>query len=193
MLIVIVGHGAAALRAGATVAVAPVDAVAVRGTSTPSEVTVSWQLPQDASYAGARVVVVPGPVATADPADAAAVLRQDVAAPAASLTWGSGTAGAAYAVSVFAYDASGTMVALTTAPIALTLPVRHLQMIRDKSGFNLTAYFTRPAGADLAVLCRGASAPPVSPASADDCTEPASYNATIHTGGERAARFSVFA
>ena len=162
--------------ASAAVTPAAVSAVGVHGTLTPSEVVISWAAPVDPNYAGARVVVVPGSVATFDAADPAAVFAQDVAAPASSLTWSAGTAGQSYAISVFAFDASKTAFATAIAsPVALPGPVRHLSM--SASHGSTRADYVLPANADEAVMCESPSSPPTAPATAFACGVSSTYGA----------------
>jgi hypothetical protein len=174
MVAAVVGVVAPAKVAVAAPASPPVSALAVRGTSTQSEVVVSWANPADPSYAGARVVIVPGTVATSDPSDPAATLNQSVAAPVSSITW-TGVPGNRYAVSVFSYDTGGEVSAAATATVALPTAVRHLTATVTRGGELAAFYFILPEYADAAVVCWRSYIAPTTPAVARDCSAPANY------------------
>ncbi len=164
-----------AAQAAAAPPPAPVSAVTVRGTSTPSQVAITWTNPADPTYASARVVIVPGDGAATDPSDPRAVTIADVAAPGTSYTWSAGAAGSAFSVSVFAFNADRSAASPpATALVALPAAVRRLFLSRSVRGSTLTAHLVLPAYADAAVLCRGDTigAPPTSPSGAVECSTP---------------------
>jgi hypothetical protein len=138
-------------------------------------VTISWSNPADPNYASARVVIVAGDVAPTDPSDPTAVTLADVAASASSYIWSAGTAGTAYSVSVFAFNADKSAAAPpATARLTLPGPVRRLYLSRSDRGSSLTAYLVLPAYADAAVLCRGVTVGVAlaSPSAALECSAP---------------------
>lgn len=146
-----------------------VSGVSVRGGHEHSEVAIHWQPPKNVPYAGARVVVVPGVVATANPADAAAVFTADVAGAAyTGATWRGGAAGQRYSVSVFAYaEPGGSYAAAATAKVAIPGPVRHLVITRYER--TVVAHYALPAYADGAVLCYRSHRAPMFIADARGC------------------------
>lgn len=143
-------------------------AVRVRDGHEHSEVAISWQAPKNAPYAGARVVVVPGSVATADPADSAAVFTADVAGLYTGANWRGGAAGQRYSVSVFAYaESGGSYAAAATAKVAIPGQVRHLVITRYAD--SAVAHYALPAYADGAMICYRSHRTPVSISDARGC------------------------
>lgn len=160
----------------------PVSAVSVTGTSTPLEALIAWSAPADPTYAGARIVVVPGATPTADPQDARAVFRSDIAATASSTTW-LGQEGQVYAVSVFGYDAAQTSWSPPVSSL-VRMPGRASHIAVDNYRNRIfTAFWVLEPGSDEAVLCFRRGAAPATIAEAEACSAPGRYLASFEPGG----------
>ena len=152
---------------------APVTAVKVRGAGqTPAAVNVSWTVPGDASYAGARVVVVASSTPTTDPHDPGAVSTSDNASPETSVTVSGLSGGQVYSASVFAYDGSGSYSSGASATWTEPGTVTGLVASGADAGLGGVVHvsYQIPATVDTAVVCVAEDgAPPSAPTAPAQC------------------------
>jgi len=127
-------------------------------------------------------VIVPGATPTTDPHDGRAVFRSDIAAPASSTTW-VGQAGQAFAVSVFAVDASHTAwSAPAEALVRIPAPATHVALDNYRNRI-FTAFWVLGAGTDEAFVCFRKGFAPATPSEADSCSAPGAYHAVFEPYG----------